>query len=1302
MVNQPLPGSLLAERFLLESQIGAGGMGTVLRARDAQSGKWVAVKLLQPQVDPQETARFEREAVLLAELQHPHIVSYVAHGISEGGQPYLAMEWLEGEDLEQFLRRGLPSVAQCVDLLTGVSAALAEAHKRGIVHRDLKPSNLFLRGGDPRKVVVLDFGLARRALRSGGLTRTGVIVGTPEYMAPEQARGEQDVGLPADIFSLGCLMFECLSGDPPFVGEHLTAVLVKVLLEEPPLLHTLRPEVPLKLSELIARMLNKEPQQRFASGLELNEAVRRLDLAATTTELIAPGPTRLTPHEQQFFGVAVALHPSLDLGLGGDPFGTLRDALAEMGIGVERLADGSLVATALPSASAADQALLAARCGLLMKQHLPAAEVAVATGRGRLRGQMPIGEAIDRALLLLDTGTPGTRRPSAGVWLDPRTGELLSGRLDIAMHEGRIQLARDQQLNPREDERQLLGQPAPFVGREQELGTLESVLAVCVGDSVARAVGVIAPPGLGKSRLRHEFLRGALQRHPSLQILLGRGDMMQAGAPYAILCEALRSLCGLVGGEPLAVQQQRLRERLGQNLTGDPETAARIIDFLGELCGVHFPAEGHRTLQIARTSPKVMHEQLTHAFLAWLRSECLAAPVLLVLEDLHWGDALTVQLIAQALHELSELPLLVLALARPEVQTLFPSFWNASVLQEMPLRTLSRRAAERLSHEVLRRALGGAVDPATVARIVEQGAGHPLLLEELLRSVAEGRGDALPETVLAMLLARLSQLDPGARQALRAASVYGESFSRAGVAALAAGEAAADLDLSLLALVRAECIEQQRELGPQETERYKFRHALVRDAAYSLLTDDNRVVAHRLAGAYLEQRGHAEAAVLAEHAERGLEGERAAHFFLEAARQALGRYDPEQAQRHATRALACPTTDEQLGILRAIQAWICLVRMDLPMGYEHALAAVDVLRPGSYWWAKAIGICFYSFFMVGRFEHIERLIRSFMGPRPEADAGIAFLEAGNALCIFLTNVGQRHAAAATIARMTEVAGNVDLQDHGALLMADSYRLLKLEPDLQAAIHRAQQGLALVINNGESLIQVQAIFYLGVARLAAGEVAEGERILREGLAFAMRIREDFGTVVTHLHLALSLAADPDPDKQAEARQISAAYREQSQLGPAMLGLCHHIDGQTLLMAGDLEGAEAALRTATAMFTPLLPSRLLVTPLLVEVLLRQGRVAEARALADEGLARIAEQGGLGQCELPVRLAVILTRLATGDEPAAHDEITTATAQIHRRAALLADHDLQRTYLGTPDNRRILAFAGLEGPRIAAQQR
>src|SRR5262245_8028020 len=178
-------GDIVAERFEIEREAGSGGMSVVFRAQDRLTGQPVALKLLEAQ-DERAEARFRREASLLADLRHPGIVRYVAHGT--GAPSWLAMEWLEGEDLAQRLSRGGLAVVEAVTLLRQVAEALAAAHARGIVHRDVKPSNLFLPGGDISRVKVLDFGVARHG-RVSELTLTGARVGTPAYMSPEQARG---------------------------------------------------------------------------------------------------------------------------------------------------------------------------------------------------------------------------------------------------------------------------------------------------------------------------------------------------------------------------------------------------------------------------------------------------------------------------------------------------------------------------------------------------------------------------------------------------------------------------------------------------------------------------------------------------------------------------------------------------------------------------------------------------------------------------------------------------------------------------------------------------------------------------------------------------------------------------------------------------------------------------------------------------------------------------------------------------------------------------------------------------------
>src|SRR5262245_36740079 len=225
-------GEVIAGRFELERRVGSGGMGEVFWAQDRDSGGIVAVKVLHG-THASAGARFLREAKVLAELSHPGIVRYVDHGTAASGELYLAMEWLSGEDLAERLTRAPLTVEETVTMVTRAAEALAAVHARGIVHRDLKPSNLFLVERDVAQVKLLDFGIAWLPSWTR-MTQTGALVGTPAYMAPEQARSAAQLDARADVFALGCVLFECLSGRPAFTGANVMAILAKILLDEVP------------------------------------------------------------------------------------------------------------------------------------------------------------------------------------------------------------------------------------------------------------------------------------------------------------------------------------------------------------------------------------------------------------------------------------------------------------------------------------------------------------------------------------------------------------------------------------------------------------------------------------------------------------------------------------------------------------------------------------------------------------------------------------------------------------------------------------------------------------------------------------------------------------------------------------------------------------------------------------------------------------------------------------------------------------------------------------------------------------
>ena len=247
-------------------------MGVVYRARDLNLGRVVALKTLSADLDVDEDIqkRFIREAEAIGRLSHPNIVAVFDLGNVEG-KLFMAMELLDGQDLRQILaRRPLPPLAERLRLLIGIAEGVGYAHSRGVVHRDIKPANILVT--ENGAVKILDFGLARVAA-SATITRRGMIMGTPDYMSPEQASGK-DLDHRTDVFSAGSLFYELLTGQKPFKGPTLHSVLFQILGDEPPPIMTLEPAVPAKLALLVHQMLRKDPDQRPASLLEVAVRLR--------------------------------------------------------------------------------------------------------------------------------------------------------------------------------------------------------------------------------------------------------------------------------------------------------------------------------------------------------------------------------------------------------------------------------------------------------------------------------------------------------------------------------------------------------------------------------------------------------------------------------------------------------------------------------------------------------------------------------------------------------------------------------------------------------------------------------------------------------------------------------------------------------------------------------------------------------------------------------------------------------------------------------------------------------------------
>lgn len=320
------PNRVLVGRYKLETRLGAGGMGTIWRAEHLVLQAPVAVKLIDREAVPDEdtVARFLREAKAAAALRSPHVVQIIDYGV-DGKIPFMVMELLEGENLAQRLKRARRLSRQdTARILTHVGRAMVRAHEAGIVHRDLKPDNVFLvRNEDEEHAKVLDFGVAKveeAALGAEGTrTRTGSILGTPYYMSPEQAQGNKTVDHRSDLWSLGVIAFECLTGKRPFYSDGLGDLVLTICVRDLPVPSDVAP-VPLGFDRWFARACARDPEARFQNAREMTEALREAlglearDINTDTPEISVASRGSSGPPPESTDALTVARDPGSSSG----------------------------------------------------------------------------------------------------------------------------------------------------------------------------------------------------------------------------------------------------------------------------------------------------------------------------------------------------------------------------------------------------------------------------------------------------------------------------------------------------------------------------------------------------------------------------------------------------------------------------------------------------------------------------------------------------------------------------------------------------------------------------------------------------------------------------------------------------------------------------------------------------------------------------------------------------------------------------------------------------------------------------
>jgi tetratricopeptide (TPR) repeat protein len=683
-------------------------------------------------------------------------------------------------------------------------------------------------------------------------------------------------------------------------------------------------------------------------------------------------------------------------------------------------------------------------------------------------------------------------------------------------------------------------------------------------------------------------------------------------------------------------------------------------------------------LRAARADPAIKTVAIRDAWIDFLAAECRHHPVLVVLEDLHWGDRPTVEYVDAALRALAEAPLMVLALARPEVRDQFPKLWSDRELQEIRLPGLTRKASERFVHDVL----GTDVGPSTVRRIVERAGGNAFFLEELVRAVAEGHDD-LPNSVLSMMQQRLDQLGAEPKRALRAAAVFGDVFWRGGVAALVGD----DHEQHLETLLERELIAVNPVSRLSDETEYVFRHDLVREAAYATTGDADRTLAHRLAGEWLVAHGFSDAAALAGHFSLGNEPLRAAEFYARAADQANAGNDKVGALQYADRGLTCGPTGDVAGRLHLARAEGFNWRGEHGLASDAAASAVAALGHGSADWFRAHDELFYAVGRLGEMARAMLVMRDLIAAEAGPDAALYQLRSIARAAIVMHWFGPPDVATTLHLRAEELAGTITIDpstDQRLQSLRGVAARNRGHVDAALAAHEAAVKLCEATHNVREL--PLKYWSLGVTYDEIGVPDRAILPLTRGLEVAERVA--VGTVSMLLYVQLARTQwhlHRYDDARAIARKALAACGENDRW---VAGSCGFVLANIALECGELDDARSEIERALDRFgTSVIEGRALALATLARIQIARGIIAPAREAATEARTILRPQNGFQDGESLVRLVEVEALEAAGERAAALAAADVAIARLDHRVTAI-DENWRGSFVGRPENAATLS--------------